>query len=99
MKRLAWWQIAFNRILPYRGFGSGFWERRFSGHINIGPIVIYGWNAMHVAINIRTKRWGYICFHPTFRVFGQWWSWYFYVSRDATPQSASYRRGPGLWSS
>jgi hypothetical protein len=29
------------------------------GHINIGPITFYGENG-HWAVNIRTKRWGYI---------------------------------------
>ena len=72
-----------------------FWERHFGGHFNLGPITVYGWNAMHVAVNIRTV-WGFICFHPPFRVFGKWWPWYFYISPDATPQSATYGIGPGF---
>ncbi len=78
----------------------GFFERHFGGHLNIGSrVTIYGWNAMHVAVNIETKRWGYICFHPTWRVFGKWWPWYFYVSRDATPFRATFKIGPGVWKS
>lgn len=73
-----------------------FWERHFGGHVNIGPATIYGWNAMHVAINIRTKRWGWICFHPTWHMFGKWWPWYFYISPDATPCSAKFGVGPGF---
>lgn len=46
-------------------------------------------SAMHGAVNIRTKRWGYICFKPPTYVFGQWWSWYFYLSPNATPWAAT----------
>lgn len=75
-----------------------FMERHFGGHISIGRLTIYGYNAMHVAINFYTKRWGWICFHPTWKVFGSWWPWYFYVSRDGTPYSATYKIGPGIYS-
>lgn len=71
-------------------------EKRFEGHILIGPITIYGFNAMHVAINIYTKHWGYICFHPIMRCFGHWWPWYFYISPNATPWAASFAIGPGI---
>ncbi len=74
----------------------GFWGRHFGGHISIGPLVIYGFNAMHVAINLHSKRWGWICFHPTCRVFGKWWRWYFYISPDATPYETTFEIGPGL---
>jgi hypothetical protein len=73
---------------------ESFMERHFGGHISIGPITVYGYNAMHVAVNIRT-RWGYICFHPTWKVFGEWWKWYFYISEDATPYNARFKMGPG----
>lgn len=52
--------------------------------------------AMHLAINVQTRRWGWVCFHPTVRVFGYRWRWYFYCSPDATPSSATYAVGPGL---
>ena len=75
----------------------GFFERHFGGHINIGRrVTIYGFNAMHVAVNVRTKRWGYVCFHPTIRCFGKWWPWYFYVSPNGTPWAATYAIGPGF---
>jgi hypothetical protein len=73
-----------------------FFDRHFGGHISfdLGPknptgygwlsVVLYGFNAMHVALNVRAFGWWW-CFHPTFRVFGAWWPWYFYASRDATP--------------
>lgn len=75
----------------------GFLERHLGGHVSIGRrIVIYGFNAMHVAVNIQTERWGYICFHPTVRCFGTWWPWYFYVSPNATPWAATFAAGPGF---
>lgn len=87
MKRL------FDRFVKY-SYPSWF-ERHLGGHVSIGPVVIYGWNAMHVAINVNT-RWGWVCFHPTMRIFGYWWPWYFYVSRDATPYNARVKFGrPG----
>ena len=72
----------------------GFFEKHFGGYFIIGPITVYGWNAMHVAVNIKT-RWGYVCFHPTWRVFGHWWPWYFYISPNATPWAATFGIGPG----
>lgn len=73
-----------------------FAQKYFGGHIHVAGVTIYGWNAMHCAINIYTKRWGYLCFHPTMYVFGRWWPWYAYVSRNATPSSASWGIGPGF---
>lgn len=61
-----------------------FIDRWVGGHWTIGPLTIYGRNAMHFAVNIRT-RWGWVCFKPPTRCFGVWWPWYFYVSDDATP--------------
>jgi hypothetical protein len=75
-----------------------FMERYFGGHVSFGPFVIYGYNAMHVALNIET-RWGWVCFHPTWKVFGVWWPWYFYISKDATPSGKRFGIGPGLHTS
>lgn len=66
-----------------------FWERYFGGHISLGPLVIYGENAMHWAVNIRSP-WGWVCFRLPVRCFGRWWPLYFYVSPDATPQRATF---------
>ena len=71
-------------------------EERLSGHVRIGRLTIYGYNAMHVALTYRTRRWGYICFHPQVRCFGGWWPWYFYMSPDATPGMAYIAFGPGV---
>lgn len=59
-------------------------------------VVIYGFNAMHGAINIKTKKWGYICFHPPFKCFEQWWPWYFYFSPNATPWASTFAIGPDI---
>lgn len=67
-----------------------FWERYFGGHLHIGRVTVFGENAMHWAINIRTDRWGYICFRLPVRCFGGWWPLYFYCSPDGTPQSATF---------
>jgi hypothetical protein len=72
-------------------------DRWFTGHVSfrllwLWPTTVYGANAMHWAINVHTKRWGYLCFHPTTRTFGGHWPWYFYVSRDATPCRATFHR-------
>ena len=65
------------------------------GYIKIGRLTVYGFNAMHIAINWRGKQncW---CFHPPVRWFGRKWPWYFYVSPNATPWAALYAVGPGV---
>lgn len=76
------------------------YEKKLAGHISFivfkWRVVIYGFNAMHVAINVGTYRWGYLCFHPPFKVFGHWWPWYFYISPNATPWASTYAIGPGV---
>jgi len=67
-------------------------DRLFRGHVNIGPVTIYGANAMHYAVNIHFRK-EWICFHPRTRTFGGKWPAYFYISRDATPQSARLHFG------
>jgi hypothetical protein len=74
------------------------WARsRLGGHINIGGcrVVIYGNNAMHYAVNIRTRS-TYICFRPTVFSMGAWRGWYFYLSPNATPWAATLAMGPGV---
>ena len=68
-------------------------EDKLAGHIRLGRMTIYGANAMHWAINIATKRWGYICFRLPFPCFGRWWPLYFYVSPNATPWAATFMLG------
>lgn len=66
-----------------------FWSKYFGGHLTIGPVTIYGENAMHWGVDIKTK-WGFVCFRLPFRCFGGWWPLYFYVSPDATPNRATF---------
>ena len=65
----------------------------WNGHLTIGPVTFYGRNAMHYAINIRTKRWGYICFHPPVTCWFKYWGWYLYFSPNATPWAATFTLG------
>jgi hypothetical protein len=76
----------FKKKYPSLSFAENF----LGGHISIGPITIYGENAMHWAVNIRTKRWGWICFRLPVRCFGSWWPMYFYCSPNATPQKSTF---------
>lgn len=69
-------------------------DRIFTGHIHLGPVTIYGANAMHYAVNIRTGE-GYICARPTTGETARW-RWYLYVSPDATPTRAWWGTGPGF---
>lgn len=72
-------------------------QKYLSGHKRIGPVTLYGFNSMHVAVNVWSDSLGaYVCFHPTVRMHGRQWPWKFYVSRNATPWAAIVAIGPGL---
>lgn len=78
-------------LLNHKKYKSlSWWENFMGGHLSIGPLTIYGENAMHWAVNIRTQRWGYVCFRLPFRCFGNWWPLYFYTSPNGTPAKATY---------
>ena len=66
-------------------------ERTIRGHLQVGPVVLYGANAMHWAVNVRTPL-GYACARLPQRA----WPWYFYVSHNATPGGAWVALGPGV---
>lgn len=74
--------------------GDRWIDKLFTGHITIGPVTIYGANAMHWAVNVWFRD-AYWCFHPTTRTFRGRWPWCFYISKDGTPQGATLKRGPG----
>jgi hypothetical protein len=80
-----------------------FLQRRLGGHVSFRVlgrrVTIYGFNAMHVQFEVKTRRWGHVCFHPTVRCFGAWWPWKFYVSPNATPWASTFAIGPGLYDS
>lgn len=71
---------------------GGSWSFRFLGR----RVTFYGRNAMHFAVNIRTKRHGWLCFQPPVRCFGVWWPWYIYFSPNATPWASTWAIGPGV---
>lgn len=64
-------------------------EDALAGHVTIGPVVVYGFNAMHVAVDIKVRG-TWVCFKPPTFVFGTWWPGYFYISPDATPANSVY---------
>ncbi len=70
--------------------GLSFAETHLSGHLTIGNVTIFGENAMHWAVQISTKRFGYICFRLPFFCFGSWWPLYFYCSPNGTPWAATF---------
>ena len=76
----------FKKKYPSLSFAENF----LGGHVNVYNWTIYGCNAMHWAVNIKTERWGYICFRLPLFCFGKWWPLYFYCSPDATPSSATF---------
>lgn len=71
------------------------WAENFlSGHVCIGRITIYGENAMRWAVNIRTRRWGSICFNlPTVGNLKRR-RMYFYLSPNGTPWASTLHFGP-----
>lgn len=72
-------------------------------HFRLGPLTIFGANAMHFSWQLRT-RWGYLCARPStfYRRHGSdggrigWWRWYVYLSPNGTPWAATFAIGPGL---
>lgn len=74
-------------------------ENFMGGNISLGPITIFGANAMCWSVSIKTK-WGYLCF--TLPVMARWrinsrgkmwWQWYIYISPNATPWACTFYRG------
>lgn len=81
------------RFLKKKYPGLSFSENFLGGHVSFLNTTIYGENAMKWAVNIRTKRWGVVCFRLPVRCFGQWFPLYFYVSPNATPQASTFYIG------
>lgn len=81
------------RILRKKYLALSWMENFLGGYLRLGPITIYGENAMHWGVDIRTKKFGYVCFRLPFRCFGRWWPLYFYCSPDATPTIATFKLG------
>lgn len=77
----------FSKIIYY------FKYEFLSGHISISKVTIYGRNAMHWAVNIYTKKYGYICFRLPLPCFGRFWPLYYYLSPNGTPWAATFMIG------
>ena len=67
-------------------------DKHLHGHWELGPITLYGQNAMHWAINIKLPR-CYLCFRLPVRCFRRWWPLYLYISNNATPSNATLLLG------
>jgi hypothetical protein len=72
-------------------------ERVLDGHVTIGPVTLYGANAMHWGVTISTRRWGYVCFRLPLPCYGAWWPLYFYCSPNATPWASTFYRSTARW--
>lgn len=79
-----------------QGFIDRWLEKHFGEHYNFGPkikgwpmITVYGWNAMHGAVNVRLPN-SWLCFKIPTKCFGKWWPAYCYISKDATPVRAQW---------
>lgn len=76
--------------------GLSWWVNFAGGHINIGKrITIFGENAMHWAIEIRTKRFGVIVFTLPVRTFGKYWGCHIYFSPNGTPWASTFYKS--IW--
>jgi len=64
----------------------------FKGHISIGRITVYGFNAMKFALNIKVSE-KYLCVRPWVFENKFLWSPYLYLSPDGTPGSAVFGVG------
>jgi hypothetical protein len=69
------------------------WENFLGGHFSIGKFTWYGCNAMMYAMNLGTKRWGYICLQPPSFCMGTYRKPHFYLSPNATPWACTFYLG------
>lgn len=69
------------------------WKNFMSGHLSIGPVTVYGANAMCWAVNIKTP-YGYLCFTlPSIARKRAKMHHYIYLSPNGTPWAATWYRG------
>lgn len=66
-----------------------------SGHANLGPVTIFGLNAMHWGVTIKSKKYGRICFRLPLPCFGRFPRLYFYLSPNGTPWASTFCIGLG----
>ena len=77
--------MIFKKRYPSLSFAENF----LSGHISLGPVTIFGENAMHWAVVIETRT-GYLSFRLPLRCFGAWWPLYCFHSPDGMPSKATW---------
>lgn len=75
---------------------NGILDKWFDGHISFRNITIYGRNAMRWKVNIRTKKWGCICFNLPIPIEGKIEKFYFYLSPNGTPWVSTYYIGKDI---
>jgi hypothetical protein len=76
--------MIFKKRYPALSFAENF----LGGHITIGPVTIFGENAMHWAVVIERKN-DYLSFRLPLPCFGRWWPLYCFASPDGTPTRAT----------
>lgn len=77
--------MIFKKRYPSLSFAENF----LGGHISLGPVTIFGENAMHWAVVIKTRT-GFLSFRLPLRCFGAWWPLYCFHSPDGTPNKATW---------
>lgn len=92
--RIGRW-LNFSPDFDHAKYEKRWQDRIMPGHITIGPVTLYGANAMHWTLEVSTP-WGFLCAHPTTHTFGGKWPWKVFLSPDATPMSRRWGFGPGL---
>ena len=74
---------------PAKYESLSWWDNFASGHWTVGPVTLFGANAMNWTFQIKTKRWGYICIRLLNRRLG----WYIYASPNGTPWACTFYIG------
>ena len=77
--------MIFKKRYPSLSFAENF----LGGHVTIGPVTIFGENAMHWAVVIDMGK-DYLSFRLPLRCDGRWWPLYCFRSPDGTPTQATW---------
>jgi len=77
--------MIFKKRYPSLSFAENF----LGGHVTLGPVTIFGENAMHWAVVIDMGK-DYLSFRLPIRCYGAWWPMYCFRSPDGTPTRATW---------
>lgn len=77
--------MIFKKRYPALSFSENF----LGGAVTLGPVTVFGENAMHWAVVINTGK-DYLSFRLPMRCFGVWWPLYCFRSPDGTPTRATW---------